>query len=127
MLLHNKGVGVNLIERLRVEREAAGMTQASVSARSGIAVTNLSAIESGKIDVRLSTLTRLLDALDLKVQFVARTTPMTLEAVVVRAERGRVRLAAAGLSPSDPQERLAAKERRGIDVSVERELLRSRA
>ena len=118
---------MRLTEQLRVAREAAGITQASVSARSGIAVTNLSTIEAGKVDVRLSTLKRLLDALDLEVQLVPRDTPMTLESAVVQSERGRARLAAAGLSPSNPHERLNAKERQGIDVSVERELLRSRA
>jgi transcriptional regulator with XRE-family HTH domain len=111
---------MSLTDRLRVAREAAGMTQTSVSALSGIAVSNLSSIENGNRDVRLSTLTRLLDALDLEVRFVPRGVPMTLEAAISQSNRGRRQLADVGLSPSNPEERLNAKQRRGIDVSVER-------
>ena len=114
---------MSITGRLRRIREAAGITQAELAARAGIAPANLSVIESGRVDVRMSTLARILDALDLEVELVPRGRSTTLETALARAERGRGRLAAAGLGPSDPSARLIDKERRGVDVTVERELL----
>ena len=118
---------MNLASQLRVAREACGLTQAYVSQAAGIAASNLSTIEGGNVDIRLSTLTRVLDALQLDVQLVPRTRRISLDEVIAQSERGRAQLAAAGLAPSDPQLRLAAKETRGVDVSVERALLNTNA
>lgn len=118
---------MNLVSRLRVAREARGLTQRDVSRATGIAVPNLSTIESGEVDIRLSTLERILDALQLDVQLVPRGRRISLDQVIERAQQGRARLVAAGIAPSDPMQRLDAKERRGIDVSVERALLDSNA
>ena len=118
---------MKLAGQLRIAREAAGITQADVSARSGIAVSNLSTIENGKVDVRVSTLLRVLDALDLEVRFTARSSRLTLESAVAQSERGRMQLTAVGMGVSNPRARLDAKERQGVDVSVERDLIESRA
>lgn len=114
---------MNLATRLRVAREAAGMTQTAVSRASGIAVPNLSKIESGKVDLRLSTIDRMLDALGLEIELVPRRTSISLDEVISRSRQGRERLAEVGLTASRPQERLDAKRRRGIDVTVEQSIL----
>jgi len=118
---------VNLASQLRVAREARGLTQADVSQATGIAAPNLSTIENGKVDIRLSTLERILDALQMDVQVVPRNRRISMDEAIAQSERGRAQLVAAGVAPSDPQRRLAAKERRGVDVSVERALLNSNA
>ena len=118
---------MNPARQLRVAREASGLTQAEVSRATGIAVSNLSTIESGKVDIRLSTLERILDALDLEIRFVPKTRRISLEAALELAERGRTRLAASGVAPSDPRQRLAAKRARGADATVEQSLLQADA
>ena len=118
---------MSLAGQLRVAREAIGLTQADVSRATGIAAPNLSTIESGRVDIRLSTLERVLDALQMDVQLVPRNRRISLDEAIAQSERGGAQLVAAGMVPSDPQQRLAAKERRGVDVSVERSLLRSNA
>lgn len=120
-------MSMNLPARLRVAREAAGITQAEIAARTGIAIPNISRIESGAVDVRISTLTRILEAMDLDIEFTSLTTPpLTLDDATRSARRGRARLAAAGRGQSDPLERLDAKQGRGVDVTVERDLREAR-
>jgi transcriptional regulator with XRE-family HTH domain len=50
---------------LEVVRKAHGWTQEELSARTKLAVVQISRIERGKREIRLSTLIRLLDALDI--------------------------------------------------------------
>ena len=114
---------MNLAGKLRVAREMSGLTQSAVSQVTGIAVPNLSRIESGKGDVRLSTLDRVLDALGLEVQLVPRTSRVSIDGVSEWSRLGRARLVAAGLAPSAPQERIEAKRDRGVDITVEQALL----
>jgi len=52
--------GVNV----RAARHARGWTQEDLAARSGLAVVQVSRIERGVREIRLTTLLRLLDALD---------------------------------------------------------------
>lgn len=110
---------MNLAGQLRIAREACGLTQAEVSQATRIAAPNLSTIESGKVDIRLSTLARILAALQLDVQLVPRTHRITLDEAIAQSQRGRSRLIATGLSPSDPQARLTAKPTRGLAVAIE--------
>jgi len=114
---------MNLASRLRIAREASGLTQSAVSRASRIAVPNLSNIENGNVDCRLSTLVRILEALELDVQLVPRTNRVSLEAAIALSAQGRARLVATGVAQSDPQERLDTKGRREVDVSVEQTLL----
>lgn len=109
--------------RLRATREALGLTQEAVSRISGIAAPNLSKIENGGSDIRISTLMRLLEAMGLDIEFVPRDASVPLQDVLARSDRGRRRLDAAGIAPSDPQTRLDAKRARRLDVSVEQSLL----
>jgi transcriptional regulator with XRE-family HTH domain len=110
--------------QLRAAREARGLTQADVAMATGIAVPNLSRIESGDVDPRLGTVKRILDALGLELQLALKSEALTLDAVVAGAERGRARLLAAGLGESAPRKRVALKRARGVDVSAEEQLLR---
>jgi transcriptional regulator with XRE-family HTH domain len=57
-------------ENVRRARKEHGWTQEDLSAESGLAVVQISRIERGKREIRLTTLIRLLDALD--------TSPETL-------------------------------------------------
>ena len=114
---------MSLPARLRATREALGLTQEAVSRSSGIAAPNLSKIESGRSDIQISTLMRILDAMNMDIEFVPRDAPISLRAVVAQSERGRERLNSAGIVQSDPQMRLDAKRARGVDVSVEQSLL----
>jgi HTH-type transcriptional regulator/antitoxin HipB len=52
--------------RVREARRAQGWTQEELAARSGLAVVQISRIERGVRDVRLTTILRLLAALDLE-------------------------------------------------------------
>jgi transcriptional regulator with XRE-family HTH domain len=53
------------VRRARHER---GWTQEDLSARTGLAVVQISRIERGKREIRLTTLIRLLDAFDMPVE-----------------------------------------------------------
>lgn len=114
---------MSLPARLRATREAIGLTQEAVSRISGIAAPNLSKIENGGSDIQISTLMRILDAMNLDIEFVPRDAPISLQDVLAQSERGRERLDSIGIAPSDPQARLNAKRARGLDVSVEQSLL----
>jgi transcriptional regulator with XRE-family HTH domain len=118
---------MSLPARLRATREAIGLTQEAVSRTSGIAAPNLSKIESGRSDIRISTLMRILDAMNMDIEFGPRGAPISLQGVLAQSERGRERLNSAGIAQSDPQMRLDAKRARGADVSVEQSLLTRRA
>ncbi len=51
-------------ENVRRARHERGWTQEDLSARTGLAVVQISRIERGKREIRLTTLVRLLDAFD---------------------------------------------------------------
>jgi transcriptional regulator with XRE-family HTH domain len=114
---------MSLPARLRATREALGLTQEAVSRISGIAAPNLSKIENGGSDIQVSTLMRILDAMNLDIEFVPRNAPISLQSVLAQSERGRERLASTEIGQSDPRTRLDAKRTRGVDVSVEQSLL----
>ena len=94
------------------------MSIAELSRRSGVPRPNISRIERGLVDPRLSTIERLLAALALKLD-VAPRRPIGLEDVIARAERGGRVLASAGISSSDPWRRLGQRAAKGEDVSTE--------
>ena len=114
---------MSLPARLRATREAIGLTQEAVSRTSGIAAPNLSKIERGRSDIQISTLMRILDAMNMDIELVPRDAPISLQGVLAQSERGRERLNSTGIAQSDPQMRLNAKRARGVDVSVEQSLL----
>ena len=61
--LHDQGVG-NLGKNLRETRKRLGLTQEEVSERSGVQAGEISRIEAGKRDPKVSTLERLAKAVE---------------------------------------------------------------
>ena len=109
---------------LRAARESRGLTLAELSSRSGVAVANLSRIERGLADPRLSTLERICDALDIRLSLApAGAQPTTLAAIRARAARGRDRLNALELASPSPRSRIARRAAAGEDVRDEMEWL----
>ena len=108
------GIILNLGNR----RRQLGISIAELSRRSGVPRPNISRIERGLVDPRLSTIERLLAALTLRLA-VAPRRPVGLEEVIARAERGSRALASAGISSSDPWRRLGQRAAKGEDVSTE--------
>lgn len=108
--------------RLRHRREAARLTLADVSRRSGVTVAHLSRIENGLADPRLSTLQRVLAAIggDLSDVSVHPAEPVSARDALERRAAGWELIERAGLGVSDASARLDRDERAGIDVSVER-------
>ena len=109
---------------LRGEREARGWTLGDLAARSGIAAPNLSRLERGLADVRLSTLRRAANALGVDITLSPAGRPRQLAEVVREAARARERIIAAGLGESEPWARLARRELLGEQVAVEAAALR---
>lgn len=110
---------------LRRRRQEARLTLRDVSARCGVAVPQLSRIENGLVDPRLSTLVRILGVTggtlaDLAIR-PPRVTPIA--DVLERREARRARLRAAGVAVSDPLDRLDERDRRGEDTRAERAVL----
>ena len=107
-----------IIPNLGNRRRQLGISIAELSRRSGVPRPNISRIERGLVDPRLSTIERLLAALTLRLA-VAPRRPVGLEEVIARAERGSRALASAGISSSDPWRRLGQRAAKGEDVSTE--------
>lgn len=72
----------HMAETLRSAREARGMSQRDLSAKSGVPQSHISKIESGAVDLRLSSLVELARVLDLEVAIVPRKTLPALQAIV---------------------------------------------
>jgi transcriptional regulator with XRE-family HTH domain len=109
--------------QIRVYRRASGVTLAQLSRKCGVTAPQLSLIENGRVDARLSTLVRILDALgaDLSDVVVEPPESISVETAIARRERGRERVEASGVGLSDPEARLDRKDRLGEDTHVERE------
>ena len=107
---------------LRHRRDAAQLTLADVSRRSGVTIAHLSRIENGLADPRLSTLQRILDViggtlLDLEAP---RIVTVSADTMLERRTAGSERIDRAGLGSSNPSDRVDRRERSGVDVAVER-------
>lgn len=110
-----------MYRRLREIRLERGITLTQLSAMTGIAQPNLSRIEAGKVDARYSTLARIARALGV-VLTLSEPRVLTMADVEARMTEGRQRLAERGIGARDVDRRLAWKEARGIDTTVERRL-----
>lgn len=94
----------------------------------GISRAQLSKIENGLSDPRVSTLTSLLSCYGATLSEVesASGTRISLAGAKERARLGAERLENVGLGPSMPEERLARKALLGRDIENEKEALASR-
>jgi transcriptional regulator with XRE-family HTH domain len=111
---------------IRREREGRGLSLADLSERTAIAPSNLSRIECGRVEPRLSTLNRIAEALQCEISLVPSNRPVPIAEVRRRAREGRERVIRSGLGFSDPWKRLSRKLEAGEDISSEVDSLVSR-
>lgn len=71
-----------IINALKGAREAKGLSQRELSARTGVPQSHISKIESSNADIRLSSLIELARALDLEVKLVPRKALAAVDSVV---------------------------------------------
>jgi len=111
-----------IYEELRSQRGSLGITLEELAARTGIAAPNLSRLEQGRVDARISTITRVLSGLGLVIALVP-VRPRSVVDVRDRMSEGAARLASARLGARDVAARLEWKEERGLDTTVERRVV----
>lgn len=101
---------------------------ASVCQMTGVSVSSISNIETGKTDPRMSTVTQLLACYGASLKDLESSPPTVigLDELKQRSERASEDLATFDLGPSNPDERLARKATLGLDTSIERDALASR-
>jgi transcriptional regulator with XRE-family HTH domain len=98
-----------------------------VHERTGISKAQISLIENGKVDPRMSTVVKILSCLDASLADLEPSSPevITIDEVVERAREGARKLEEVGMGPSDPSARL---DRRAGDpaAALERTALTTR-
>lgn len=82
-----------------------------VQERTGISKAQISLIENGKVDPRMSTVVRILSCLDASLADLEPSSSevITINQVVERAREGARALEEVGIGPSDPHGRLDRK------------------
>ncbi len=118
---------IRLGAKIRRLRENACLTQAELALTCDVSAPRLSLIENGKVDVRLSTLARIVETLGMEIGDLPLAEPQLIPAVEIleRRSRNRARLQSSAIGLSDPIARLDRKDRLGRDTTAERSLLRS--
>lgn len=96
------------------------MSMSYVHERTGVSKAQISLIENGKVDPRMSTVTKILTCLDAGLADLEPSSPevISIDEVVERARAGARTLEEVGLGPSDPHARL---DRRVGDPTAELE------
>lgn len=109
-------------------RETNRLTISDVFDRTGISRAQISRIENGLVDPRMSTVTQLLSCYGATLGDVESivTTRIALDEIKLRAELSAEKLNRLGMGASDPIARLARKDALGVDTNDEREALDSR-
>ena len=115
--------------RLRQLRQLRRMSLTDVSRRTGLSRSQISLIENGKADPRISTVVKLLTCYDSGLAELEPNSPraLAIDDVIAQAERGARMLKQVGLGPSDPLARLDWKAHRDADVEAERSALATRS
>jgi predicted transcriptional regulator len=78
-----------IAERLRAARAASGLSQRELSALAGIPQAQISRIEAGAVDLRLSSLVALVHALELELVLVPRKAVPAVRALTREALRNK--------------------------------------
>lgn len=114
--------------KLRQMREAKRLSMSSVHQMTGVSVSSISNIETGKTDPRMSTVTQLLSCYGASLSDLESTPPLVvgLDELKQRSQRSATDLTASGIGPSSSEQRLAHKSMRGLDTSVEIDAVRTR-
>ncbi len=104
------------------------MSITDVFERTGISRAQISRIENGKADPRMSTVTQLLSCYGASLGDLERgpASTVSLDELKAQAELAAERLALAGLGASDPGARLARKATRQVNVEAEKAALATR-
>jgi transcriptional regulator with XRE-family HTH domain len=79
-----------IIDALKAARENKAISQRELSARSGVPQAKISRLESGAVDLQLSSLIALARALDLEVELVPHKALPAVETIVRSTERKEV-------------------------------------
>lgn len=105
------------------------MSLTDVSRRTGLSRSQISLIENGKADPRISTVVKLLTCYGSGLAELEPNSPraLAIDDVIAQAERGARMLTQVGLGPSDPLARLDWKADRDADVEAERLALATRS
>ena len=74
----------HIARTLRRAREARGLSQRALGARTGIPQSHISKIEKGAVDLRVSSLVELARVLDLELELVARKALPAVHAIAGR-------------------------------------------
>lgn len=95
----------------------------------GVSPPTISKIENGRIDPRMSTVTRLLSCYGAGLGDLEATATETISLSELKEQgaRNAEKLARAGFTPSDPWARLERKEGLGSNTQAESEVLRVRS
>jgi transcriptional regulator with XRE-family HTH domain len=95
----------------------------------GISISSISNIETGKTDPRMSTTTQLLSCYGASLGDLEATPPTVvgLEEIKRRSKMASDDLASSRLGASDPDARLSHKAILGRDTSIEREAMATRS
>lgn len=114
--------------KLRLLRVTKRLSMASVYEMTGVSVSSISNIETGKTDPRMSTVTQLLSCYGASLRDLESTPPavLRLEELKQRSERAAEDLETFDLGTSNPDERLTRKAMLGLDTSIERDAIASR-
>lgn len=101
---------------------------ASVCQMTGVSVSSISNIETGKINPRMSTVTQLLSCYGASLADLESTPPivLSLDELKQRSQRAAADILSSDLGSSNTDERLARKAALGLDTSIEREALATR-
>ncbi len=97
---------------LKSARQARGLSQRELSAKSGVPQSHISKIETGAVDLRVSSLIVLARVLDLELMLVPRKTVPAVRSVVRSTER-------ASDSPSGPAAKQLKKLQKTLDTFTE--------
>jgi HTH-type transcriptional regulator / antitoxin HipB len=73
---------MEIFEQLKRARVAKGLSQAQLGQKMGLPQSHISNIESGKIDIRLSSFQEIAQLLDLEIKLIPRSLASVVEAIV---------------------------------------------
>jgi len=79
-----------IVKALKTARESTGLSQRALAEKAGVLQTQISKIENGATDFRLSTLVALARALELEVALVPRKVVSAVQSVVRASESAKV-------------------------------------
>lgn len=99
----------HIAQRLKTTRLAKGLSQRSLAKLAGVPQSHISSIESGVVDLRLSSLIEIARALDLEVELVPRKNVAAVQSIVRAGEKS---------APPGAADALSARELRKLQDTI---------